>query len=425
MLFLLQNTFSNACLDSCDAQFNSCENNCSSFFAFDKNFVTPVQQSGCVFYFGQSYIDEYDFCLAQLSTDLSACSDYCQNEEFTQEQKTQCQNQCNSVFNNSVYSDCNTVVLDQCRGLCTNTCYSQKTSCNNSCYADTQPNNDENNLTTSGTMVANDTNNEDANSDKNTGENLIIPCTAYPDIIFTKTCEGVSADGIANIIIYYTPNSDIKSMSVSLIGPIRGVIVQTESAITYTPFETGPNKNFLYPDEFSVVADYVDKCNNEGKKSTEFTVEQPPVLLVHGILSDGSIFETMQLIMNVQNFQTRAFSYPNTGDIDVSAELLSQEIGAYKNDIIHGLYYGGKEICIQKVDIVAHSMGGLVTRDYSILPTYMNDIRSFVMMGTPNYGSELANLGKSVWGIKSIKSKIGGIAQKQMEVGSDWNPWRP
>ena len=40
-----------------------------------------------------------------------------------------------------------------------------------------------------------------------------------------------------------------------------------------------------------------------------------------------------------------------------------------------------------KVDIIAHSMGGLVTRSYIQSNKYQNDIRNFVMVGTPNQGS--------------------------------------
>lgn len=40
-----------------------------------------------------------------------------------------------------------------------------------------------------------------------------------------------------------------------------------------------------------------------------------------------------------------------------------------------------------KVNIVAHSMGGLATRAYIISNHYQNDIDKFIMLGTPNYGS--------------------------------------
>jgi murein DD-endopeptidase MepM/ murein hydrolase activator NlpD len=43
-----------------------------------------------------------------------------------------------------------------------------------------------------------------------------------------------------------------------------------------------------------------------------------------------------------------------------------------------------------KVDIVAHSMGGLLTRAYIQSTEYDNDIDKFAMVGTPNHGSSVA-----------------------------------
>ena len=43
-----------------------------------------------------------------------------------------------------------------------------------------------------------------------------------------------------------------------------------------------------------------------------------------------------------------------------------------------------------KVDIIAHSMGGLVTRAYVQSTKYENDVRKFAVVGTPSKGAELA-----------------------------------
>jgi len=40
-----------------------------------------------------------------------------------------------------------------------------------------------------------------------------------------------------------------------------------------------------------------------------------------------------------------------------------------------------------KVDIVAHSMGGLLSRSYIQSDRYRDDVNQFIMIGTPNYGS--------------------------------------
>ncbi len=43
-----------------------------------------------------------------------------------------------------------------------------------------------------------------------------------------------------------------------------------------------------------------------------------------------------------------------------------------------------------KVDIVAHSMGGLLTRSYVQSENYIDDVRKFAVVGTPNKGADLA-----------------------------------
>lgn len=48
---------------------------------------------------------------------------------------------------------------------------------------------------------------------------------------------------------------------------------------------------------------------------------------------------------------------------------------------------GDLNIDFPKVDVVAHSMGGLLVRSYIQSDGYRNDIRRFVMVGTPNKGS--------------------------------------
>jgi triacylglycerol esterase/lipase EstA (alpha/beta hydrolase family) len=45
-----------------------------------------------------------------------------------------------------------------------------------------------------------------------------------------------------------------------------------------------------------------------------------------------------------------------------------------------------------KVDLVAHSMGGLVSRDYVKTLGGSSSVDSVIMMGTPNYGTAVANV---------------------------------
>ena len=68
-----------------------------------------------------------------------------------------------------------------------------------------------------------------------------------------------------------------------------------------------------------------------------------------------------------------------------------------------------------KVDIVAHSMGGLVAREYIQGPNYQDDVDELIMLGTPNEGAADAYVAweggtiperwdvKSKWYIKSVE----------------------
>lgn len=82
---------------------------------------------------------------------------------------------------------------------------------------------------------------------------------------------------------------------------------------------------------------------------------------------------------------------------------------------------------VDRVDIVAHSMGGLVTRAYvaglaqeasngdKSLP-YNGKIRRIVTAGTPNYGASLTSLG----GARESRLADTDAQQTQMEYGSDF-----
>lgn len=68
---------------------------------------------------------------------------------------------------------------------------------------------------------------------------------------------------------------------------------------------------------------------------------------------------------------------------DWRKENFNSALNYLKETITKAKQVSGKN----KVNIIAHSMGGLVTRAYIISNHYENDIDKFIMLGTPNYGS--------------------------------------
>jgi len=102
------------------------------------------------------------------------------------------------------------------------------------------------------------------------------------------------------------------------------------------------------------------------------------VVLIHGILRSSKCMSAMAETLEQAGFHTFQFDYPSTQvSIPDAAEYLHQTIESLEG--------------IEELSIVAHSMGGLVTRAY-FAEHHDPRFRRVVMVGTPNHGAELADL---------------------------------
>lgn len=104
----------------------------------------------------------------------------------------------------------------------------------------------------------------------------------------------------------------------------------------------------------------------------------PPVLLLHGFVDNRSAFAVLRRSLHEHGWtQVQAFNYsPLIGDIRAAAELLGRHV---------------EEVCAQshrrKVDVVAHSLGGLIARYYVQRLGGDHRIRTLVTLGTPHCGT--------------------------------------
>ena len=114
------------------------------------------------------------------------------------------------------------------------------------------------------------------------------------------------------------------------------------------------------------------------------------VVLIHGLDDPGKVWRNLAPALDKIDFNVWLMRYPNDQPIVESALLFVKKL---------------KELRLRGVDrisIVAHSMGGLVTREMLTRPQIeyarlakMNQVPAvpaFIMVGTPNRGSELARL---------------------------------
>ncbi|MEX1254421.1 MAG: flexitail domain-containing putative surface protein [Dehalococcoidia bacterium] len=161
----------------------------------------------------------------------------------------------------------------------------------------------------------------------------------------------------------------------------------------------------------------------DGTKATRATPvtpqQQPAVILLHGFRSGCGAMDDIRngLIadLGVPANRVRCVEYDSKdgvykGAIELAAGVIDfrEELGLQPAD---------------EVDIVAHSMGGLVARYYREQYIHVGPFGSLSMLGTPNEGSALATVGKWInpilAAIPFVDLDQGGQAITDMAPGSD------
>jgi len=172
--------------------------------------------------------------------------------------------------------------------------------------------------------------------------------------------------------------------------------------------------------------------------------EESPLLMVHGISGIYPYwgYDPFQpnpngepsLVSELSNqYDTWRFYYPKNQDVTKSSPLLSKVLRSLQQN-----YYSTEE----KIDVVAHSMGGLVTRHYiqsdsedggigprrraypdSLRYSQNQNIGKLIMMGTPNHGARSAYIPSSFtadgWIIETANGKdVDAPSYDQLTPGS-------
>ncbi|HEY0427078.1 MAG TPA: alpha/beta hydrolase [Pyrinomonadaceae bacterium] len=146
------------------------------------------------------------------------------------------------------------------------------------------------------------------------------------------------------------------------------------------------------------------------KKADEMTknlkVAPKPVVLVHGLWSSWKVWEMWQNIFTTSHsYDWKAFpvgEVTNKGIINTGRDFLSPEetnSTAQNAEALKSyIKYAQEDRNAWHVDVVAHSIGGLISRYYisQMMPPAYDDgrpqIAHLVMLGTPNTGSPCADV---------------------------------
>lgn len=112
------------------------------------------------------------------------------------------------------------------------------------------------------------------------------------------------------------------------------------------------------------------------------------VILIHGLDDPGKVWQNLAPELAKEDYNVLFMEYPNDQPVVESSQLFFKELQELK------------EFGVDRIFIVAHSMGGLVSRELLTNPDFQYDrsvnedlvpgVLKLIMVGTPNHGSQMA-----------------------------------
>lgn len=133
-----------------------------------------------------------------------------------------------------------------------------------------------------------------------------------------------------------------------------------------------------------------------------FNLVQVPIVLVHGYQSTSDIFTNMISYLNSRGFYTIPFDYNSLEGVIQSANKLKEFLSRQTQVLFL------EDIQVKRFDIVSHSMGGIVSRYYSVHEDYIeySNIRKLIFIATPHKGSHLAHIGAEYFNDQGVKDMM-------------------
>jgi len=239
--------------------------------------------------------------------------------------------------------------------------------------------------------------------------------TKYADVRFKETYKGDKWDGAR-------PDAplDDNVVSVRVDANSEETIEMIWDSSGYAWFDDGRPR---------LVQRIKAELEENSKKIDEMTknlkVAPKPLVLVHGLWSNWQAWETWQNILTTSHsYDWKAFPVgekPENGKMNTGGGFLSTDktnsIGENADQLKSYIEYAQKDRNAWHVDLVAHSMGGLISRYYISQQMQNNSedgrprVSHLIMLGTPNMGSPCADvmsvafemLGKSVEAVRQLR----------------------
>ncbi|HUR97808.1 MAG TPA: alpha/beta hydrolase [Pyrinomonadaceae bacterium] len=182
-----------------------------------------------------------------------------------------------------------------------------------------------------------------------------------------------------------------------------------------------------------IKAELEENSKKVGELTKNLKVAPKPLILVHGLWSSAAAWSPWQNILTTaHSYDWKAFAVgekPEKGIMNTGGSFLSttptnsifensQQLGKY-------IRYVQQDRNAWHVDVVAHSMGGLITRHYihQFMPANAPDgrpqIAHLVMLGTPNMGSPCADVMNTAF--EALGKNVEAVRQLRQDVAEEFN----
>jgi pimeloyl-ACP methyl ester carboxylesterase len=229
----------------------------------------------------------------------------------------------------------------------------------------------------------------------NTSAAIVIFRTNSPENVKFTTNDGTSLLPYANNFLIMTPKEGTDDLIVPSSQLVKVGSIFYAAALVQAP-GLGAKRSFA-------TAITVTARQGAETRKTSMALVPPPVVLVHGLWGNDKSLEFVEDTLtnsapwNNHPELVQAIQYTN----DISFDA-SEPASALGNEIRNLLQTGARSLDAQqivggRVDIVAHSMGGLVLRHYATLMPYRSprdreqgQFHQIVTLDTPESGSQLA-----------------------------------
>ncbi len=249
------------------------------------------------------------------------------------------------------------------------------------------------------------------------------PETKFADVKFKETFKGDKWDGAR-------PDGLLEGGEVSVrldAGEEREVEMMWDSS-GYAWFDDGRPRLLQ-----RIKAELEENGKKVDEQTKNLKVAPKPVVLVHGLWSNWRAWESWQNILTMSHsYDWKAFPVgekPEKGLMNTGGGFLSTDPtnGIFENSQAVGKYirYAQEDRNAWHVDIVAHSMGGLISRHYihQFMPPNYQDgrpqVAHLVMLGTPNMGSPCADVMNLAF--ETLGKNVEAVRQLRQDVVADFN----